>query len=455
MSKQQTPAQNEPFDDAFGAGDEGLAVPSRRLSRLARIGGLGASVAGNMLVDGAKKVARGERPAIGDLLLTPTNAQKVADQLSQLRGAAMKVGQLMSMDGGDFMPPELADILARLRQSAHAMPPAQLKTVLDRNWGRGWLRNFKSFDVKPIAAASIGQVHRAQTKDGRDLAVKVQYPGVRQSIESDVDNVATLVRVAGLLPEGVDIKPLLEEAKRQLQEEADYEREGAHLARFRELLSDSDDFLLPERYDDLTTTDVLAMSYVGGAPIETLFDAPQEKRDHVVSLLIDLLLRELFEFRLMQTDPNFANYFYDEPTGRIVLLDFGATREIPSALSDGYKTLMATRLSEDWEKARSAAADMGLIGGDSHGEEIEWMLGELFDVAMEPVCHDGPFDFGDTDLALRMRDKGVALRTGGFVHVPPPTTVFFHRKFAGAYLLAAKLRARVDVGAMVRRHLSV
>ena len=164
---------------------EGLAIPKRRFSRVARMSGLGAGIAGNMIAGGAKRLARGERPSVEDLLLTPSNAAKVADQLSKMRGAAMKVGQILSMDGGEFVPPELAEILSRLRASAHSMPPKQLRTVLNDNWGRSWLSKFKQFDVKPIAAASIGQVHRAQTKDGRDLAIKVQYPGIRESIDSD------------------------------------------------------------------------------------------------------------------------------------------------------------------------------------------------------------------------------------------------------------------------------
>jgi predicted unusual protein kinase regulating ubiquinone biosynthesis (AarF/ABC1/UbiB family) len=141
----------------------------------------------------------------------------------------MKLGQMLSLDAGDMLPAELTAILARLRDSAHHMPPAQLQKVLNAEWGADWRRRFAHFDPRPLAAASIGQVHRARLPDGRELAIKVQYPGVAASIDADVDNVATLLRLSNLLPASLDIAPLLEEAKRQLHEEADYVREAAQM----------------------------------------------------------------------------------------------------------------------------------------------------------------------------------------------------------------------------------
>ncbi len=262
---------------------KGLAVPTGRLSRLSHFGSLATSIAGGMVLDGARRFAQGQRPTIGDLLLTPANALKVTHQLSQLRGAAMKIGQLMSMDAGDLLPAELTEILSRLRSSAQHMPHDQLQRELNRRWGRDWQQRFQSFSMTPIAAASIGQVHRARTKDGRDLAIKIQYPGVGQSIESDVENVASLLRMSGMMPASLDIEPLLSEAKRQLHEEADYAREGFYLTRFAELLAASPHFAVPTVHADLTTRGVLAMSYVEGVPVDSLVNAPQSERDRIMS----------------------------------------------------------------------------------------------------------------------------------------------------------------------------
>ncbi|MEO1471158.1 MAG: AarF/ABC1/UbiB kinase family protein, partial [Pseudomonadota bacterium] len=261
------------------AGPRARAVPAGRFTRLARLGGMGAGVAADMAVNGARRLAAGERPGLRELLLAPANVARFADELARMRGAAMKMGQLMSMDAGDLMPPEIAEIMARLRAEADHMPPRQLRDVLDAEWGRGWLGRFAKFDAHPIAAASIGQVHRARLKDGTELAIKVQYPGVRRSIDSDVSNVGALMRMAGVLPPGTDIAPLLEEARRQLHEEADYEREAAQLAAFHRLLAGDDAFTTPAPHDALTTRNVLAMGYVKGVPVERMAEAPQDVRD--------------------------------------------------------------------------------------------------------------------------------------------------------------------------------
>jgi predicted unusual protein kinase regulating ubiquinone biosynthesis (AarF/ABC1/UbiB family) len=171
---------------------EGRAVPSGRLRRMMALGGLATGIGGRVLAEGAMRLAQGERPRLPDLLLTPGNARRVTDQLAQLRGAAMKVGQLLSMDAGEMLPAELAGILARLRADADPMPPAQLRRVLDGAWGPGWLSRFRRFDVRPIASASIGQVHRAMTHDGEAVAVKVQYPGVAEAMAADLANVGLL-----------------------------------------------------------------------------------------------------------------------------------------------------------------------------------------------------------------------------------------------------------------------
>lgn len=430
-----------------------LAVPSSRLSRLSRLGGLASAIAGNVAADAARRFVRGERPRMEDLLLTPANAQKLADELARMRGAAMKVGQLISMDAGDLLPAELADILARLRAEAHHMPWVQLRRVLNQAWGADWRENFESFDTHPIAAASIGQVHRARTRDGRDLAIKVQYPGVRASIDSDVNNVAALIRIAGLIPKTVDIAHMLEEAKRQLDEEADYEYEGRRLAEFGALLANNPDFVVPALDPDLTRKNILAMDFVEGAPIDALETAPQAERDRAMTLLIGLLFRELFEFRLIQTDPNFANYRYAPDTGRIVLLDFGATRAFPEDFVALYRRLLRSGMEGDRAGLAEAARNIGFLSPQAPAGLEQAML-DMFELSIEPLRQQEPFDFGVSDLAVRLRDAGMALaeHRENFT-LPPMDTLFLQRKFGGIYLLATRMRARVALRDLIAPHL--
>jgi predicted unusual protein kinase regulating ubiquinone biosynthesis (AarF/ABC1/UbiB family) len=424
------------------------AVPSGRLSRFAKLGSLATGVAGGMLAEGARQIAKGNRPKARDMLLTTGNAKRITDQLAQLRGAAMKVGQIMSMDTGDLLPPEMTDILARLRSDAKSMPLSQLNKVLEENWGKGWNLKFKQFSFEPVAAASIGQVHSAYTKDGRHLALKIQYPGVRQSIDSDVDNVATLLRVSGFLPKTLDYKPLMEEAKQQLHLEADYEQEARWLNRYHELLAGETDFILPEVHDDLTTQNVLAMTFVKGVPVESLVSASQDDRNKVISLLIGLLFREIFEFRLIQTDPNFANYQYDSDSKKLILLDFGATREYPENIANAYLTLMTAATNNDREVMQQAAEEIGFFAQDIKPEQREAVI-DMFTLGCEPLGHDGLYDFSETRLAERIKDVGLKLSMEqDYWHTPPADALFLHRKLGGLYLLAARLKAKVDVKAL-------
>ena len=429
------------------------AVPRRRLSRLARLGSMAGGVAGSMLADGARRLARGERPAMGDLLLTPANARRVADQLARMRGAAMKMGQLLSMDAGELLPPELAEIMARLRADADPMPARQLHAVLAAGWGRDWRGRFDAWSDRPIAAASIGQVHRARARDGRDLAIKVQYPGIRDSIDGDIDNLAALLRLSRVIPDTLDVAPLLAEAKRQLRDEADYLLEADHLARFAALLADAPAFVVPAVQRDLTTPAILAMSFVEGSPIEALSAASQAERDRAVTALVDLTLRELFEWGLIQTDPNFANFRYCFATRRIALLDFGATRAIDADIVAAHRAVARAVLAGDRDDRRAALIGARLFDPVAPAAYREAVL-DMVGLVAAALRRDAVFDFGDKALSLALRDRGVALAAERKLYgLPPIDTLFLQRKAAGMFLLASRLEARVPVRAMLERHL--
>jgi predicted unusual protein kinase regulating ubiquinone biosynthesis (AarF/ABC1/UbiB family) len=416
-----------------------------------QFGVMAGELAAGGLVEGVRRLASEGSTNLTTAFLSEANANKLARRLSRMRGAAMKLGQLISLQGEDLLPPEFAQTLAVLRSAADRMPVAQLERALEREYGRGWATRFAEFDFEPLAAASIGQVHYARTSDGRELALKIQYPGVTGSIDSDVDNAAFFLRTAKLLPAELDFSSILEEAKHQLHREADYLREAGCLRRYRELVADEPRFSVPRVHSDLTTTRILAMEFLRGRPIEEL-DAthiPQAKRDRVGSLLLHLLLRELFEFRLVQTDPNFANYLYDAQTDRIVLLDFGSTLEYAPEFISRYSRMGRAIINGNKSEARDAAIDIGYL---RHGDSELHTRGvlDLITLGGEPIRHLGRYDFGRSRLAVRARDEGFDLAfRRGFLRTPPPETVFLHRKLVGSFLLCARIGARVDVRSLL------
>ena len=431
--------------------ERGRAVPSGRLARLGQFGRLAGGVAGGALAEGARRLAAGERPRASELILTPGNIGRLTDRLAHLRGAAMKLGQMISMDAGDLLPAELTKVLGRLREGGYHMPPAQLQRVLEREWGKDWRRRFKRFEPSPIAAASIGQVHRAFTHDGRTLAIKVQYPGVAQSIGADVDNVATLLRVSGLLPSELDLGPLLGEAKRQLIEEADYVREGARMEDFAERLAGDPGFVVPRLEPEFTTAQVLAMSFVEGKPVETLAEADPEVRDRVMGRLIDLVLRELFEFGMMQTDPNFANFRWQPEGEKLVLLDFGAVQPVAPETVEAYRALVSAGLAGDRDAVREAALAGGFLGAGAvqrHRPAIDRMI----DLVLDRLNRPGALDFADRAFIEPLRAEGMAVAHDRAAwHLPTAAMLFVQRKISGTALLAARLGARVDVRAMLEK----
>ena len=429
------------------------AVPAGRIARIGTFGRLVGGVAGGMAAEGARRLSSGEPINPRDLILTPGNVKRLTDRLSHLRGAAMKMGQMISMDAGDFLPAELSEILARLRDQANFMPTKQLDTVLRSEWGNDWRRQFKWFNPRPLAAASIGQVHKAMTRDGEELAIKVQYPGIAKSIDSDVDNVMTLLKIAGFDPPELEVDKLLAVAKQQLHEEANYQREGEQMELYRRMLEGEPGFVVPRLHQGLTRGSILAMSFEEGVSIERLDQESDERRDATMERLMRLVARELFEFGVMQTDPNFANYRYRCETGEIVLLDFGACRAVDNDVANGYRKMLQAGLAGNRNKVIEATIEAGFmmpIVFEKHPERVNKMV----DVVIGEMREDKPFDFGDRAFIPLLRDEGLEIaqdkETWAF---PPIETLFVQRKVSGTALLGARLKAKINIRRMTEETL--
>uniref|UniRef100_A0A8V5GM63 ABC1 atypical kinase-like domain-containing protein n=1 Tax=Melopsittacus undulatus TaxID=13146 RepID=A0A8V5GM63_MELUD len=397
----------------------------------------------------AARAKLGGAPLGASSLLAGANGQRLAGALCRTRGAALKLGQMLSMQDPGFLPPDLLQALERLRQGADFMPRWQSTQVLDEELGPGWRDKLLEFQDIPFAAASIGQVHLGMLQDGTRVAIKIQYPGIAQSIRSDVENLLALLRMSSALPKGLFAEKSLEVLQKELEWECDYQREAQCARTFRDLLRDDPFFSVPRVVEELSASRVLTMELGSGIPLDQCRDLAQDVRDEICTQLLRLCLQELFEFRLMQTDPNWANFLYDPPQHKVTLLDFGATRSFDREFTDHYIEVIWAAADGDKEKVLQKSRDLKFLTGFESKAHLSALSAAIFLLA-EPFSSSAPFDFGCARTAGGVR----ALLPPLLRHrlAPPPEASYaLHRKLAGAFLCCARLRGRVRCRALFLR----
>ena len=428
-------------------------VPTNQIDRFFKIGTMSAGIIGNMVISASSNLMIGRRQNVKELLLTKKNMERFVYQISNLRGAALKLGQLISLEGGDVVPEPIQKILTEFRNDAYRMPPTQLRNVLEKVWGENFLTQFNRFDVNPIAAASIGQVHKCETVNQKILAIKVQYPGISESINSDIKNIGFLLRNSGLIPDTLLLDRLLEEAKSQLYEEVDYLAESRNLLKFYSLFENSPFFEVPRVDKELTTQKTLAMEFKSGIIIDELVNFDEDTRNRIISRLIKLIFMEIFEFNLIQTDPNFANFLYNSKTDKIILLDFGATRTLDSNTVNSFKMLLTSILNQNTEEIRENLNKLGLITDDLSSKVTNSIL-KLISRCSLPIINGEHYDFADPHLFREIKIISKQLiENKTEISVPPITTLLIQRKIGGIFLLARRFKARVDLNKIILSYL--
>lgn len=374
--------------------------------------------------------------------MSESNAERLAAGLCRMRGAALKVGQMLSIQDESMVPPQLAAILKRVRDQADVMPQRQLNSVLVTELGEDWRSKLHEFESVPIAAASIGQVHRALLHDGRSVAMKIQYPGVARSIRSDISNLKRLITVMNFLPKSLYLDDTMKAAEEELTRECDYQAEAVYQTRFRQYVRDDPNFHVPNVVTDLSTRHILTTELIEGIAIDRLADSEsfdQETRNRVGLLLLRLCLRELFEFRFMQTDPNWSNFLYDPKRDVVNLIDFGACRDYNKGFVDEYLRMVHACAERDRQGVIDSSIRLGFLTGDESRAMLDAHVEAGFIVG-EPFAAQGNYDFANARIAERVSKlAGVMLKSR---LTPPPKEAYtLHRKLSGAFLSCKKLRA--------------
>lgn len=408
-----------------------------RARRVLKVGELATSVGTSYVWEALKSPFRSKGQRQQALLDTHIrNAVRIVESSKELKGAFMKLVQMLSMRD-DMLPAEALSVLSVVQSQVPPMAYAEIRAQVKRELGRTPEQLFRAFDEEAFAAASLGQVHRAVLKDGTEVVVKVQYPGVDETVEQDLSNIKALLQVfqmigRDVMQQKIDNREVYQELEERLHEELDYVNEAKNIALFQKMFGDDPEVLIPEVYPEYCSRRVLTMSRIEGYPLADILKPgiDQATKDWVALKYFRVTWRQIFEFGTLHTDPHPGNYLVSFHP-RLAILDFGSIRVFPEQIRRAYHGLAKAMLADD---APAMVANLVRLGFMDRGDDPEPMI-RIMRLIFEPVLVDRKYDPRKYDVL----ERGMQIATIGIenrLFKAPGHRVFLARALIGldAYL---------------------
>ena len=396
-------------------------------------------------------------------------AQYLVSEIGKLKGSIVKIGQMMALYGEHFLPEEITQALNTLNNQTVALAWPAIKTHLQEQLGSKL--DELTIDHEPIGTASLAQVHRATRKsDGLELVLKIQYPGVAEAIDSDMNLFRNMLKLTRMVPQTREFDQWFDEVREMMHREVDYDIEAATTRRFAARLKDDPRYIVPEIVDEFCAKKVLCMTFERGVPVNSpvMLSLPQERRNQLGEASLEIAVRELFEWGEMQTDPNFGNYLVrlgngDDVKDKIVLLDFGAIRQFDENLLTVARNLIHAGYNHN--KDEMVKAMTGYEFFDAMPESIKPGMADVFLIATEAFScpannPDMPtgvmdeqdrYDWKKSQLHSRVMQQAAQSMASRYFSVPPKEFMFISRKFIGAYTFMTVIEAKTNVRKMIRQ----
>lgn len=430
------------------------------------------------VVAGSKVAATGfanmfrspEQREIRNKQMMSAQAEYLVHELGQLKGSIVKVGQMMALYGEHFLPAEITAALHHLEDQTSALRWHAVEPHFREQLGKRF--DELEIDPEPLGAASLGQVHRATRKrDGRQLCLKLQYPGVAQAIDTDIDALMGLLKVVKALPKGPDFDEWLDEIRSMLHREVDYQLELETTHFFRERLKNDPRFIVPEVFPEYSTPTVLTTSYEPGVVVgcKECMALSQPRRDSLGYAALDLFFKEFFVWGELQTDPNFGNYrLRIDPAGqqdKIVLLDFGAVKLFPESFMQAFRNVVGGAYYRNQTRLLKGAVGLEFLRADFPQDVQESFIKVAFkiiepfdrredsDTPPEAITANGLYGWGKSNLPERVARSGGSAALSRHFRIPPREFIFMTRKLVGVYTFLSVLDSYIDAGPLLKGYL--